>query len=231
MVSSFFLVWRLLMKNHTWRSHYYNCQKWPENWQKHKTLWLWIEWHFNTHRSSKTGVFMTNLTFVFIWLTWCWKKSATKLTWFTLAVHAKILQFIQLWHCINLDLTCIMPGYMVTISNMNNIQLFTCEISQKMHNSYDKIGIYISILFWYRASVYVMCFKPLWWLIVPNINMSHWSISHISLPTYMFLNSGYKCYILAHSQGYMHQVPTVVDYCAKYAQNQPFLFRDIITNT
>ena len=39
-------------------------------------------------------------------------------------------------------------------------------------------------------------------------------------------------YILATTHGivYMYQAPIVVDSCAKYEQNQPFLFRDITTN-
>ena len=39
-------------------------------------------------------------------------------------------------------------------------------------------------------------------------------------------------HFFAQSQGivYMHQTPSVVDYCTKYGQNQPFLFWDIGTN-
>ena len=45
-------------------------------------------------------------------------------------------------------------------------------------------------------------------------------------------NNGYKCYILAQSQGtcYMHQVHIVVDYCTKYEQNKPF-FSEILQQT
>ena len=42
--------------------------------------------------------------------------------------------------------------------NMNNMQLFVCEMSQQ-YNSYDKIGI--STLFWHRVKEYLMCAKPL----------------------------------------------------------------------
>ena len=53
--------------------------------------------------------------------------------------------------------------------NMNNIQLFMCEVSQKIHNSYDKIGI--CTIFWHRAKVYFMCQKLLRWLnTVPDMN-------------------------------------------------------------
>ena len=45
--------------------------------------------------------------------------------------------------------------------------------------------------------------------------------------------NGYKCNILAQSQCIfsMHHAAIEIDYCTKYELNQPFLFRNITTNT
>ena len=48
----------------------------------------------------------------------------------------------------------------------------------------------------------------------------------------LWQNDRHECYILGPSQGifYMQQVPSVVDNCTKYKQNQPIPFWAITTN-
>ena len=134
------------------------------------------------------------------------------------------------WQEINLDLTHIrLLWLMVTKQNINNIQLFMCERSQKYTQlcpNMQKYPILVQnqvILYVHKASIMVdHCTQ---YEQTPRIHLRY-----ITTNIHNFWKMDINSTFLAHSQDifYMHQVHVMVDYCSKYKQNR---HREMATST
>ena len=136
-------------------------------------------------------------------------------------------QVVKVNYCkngVNLDLTYTrLLWYMTTMPNMNTIQRFMYEISQKIHNSNDKIGI--CTLIWYPAKAFFMFIKLLSWMItVANMIKIHWFIHYITTNMQHLCNNGCKCYIW-EIIFYTYHAHIVVDYCTNMIKINPSFLR------
>ena len=108
--------------------------------------------------------------------------------------------------------------YLITVPNINKINLFFTPILQQIHNIYEKI---IITQIWHRAKLYYIGISNTWYPItVPNVNNINIFFSEISQQTSnLWKNHNYSNMAQNQILVCVQQQPMVSDHGTKYKDN------------